>query len=59
LPLSKVSTPASLSGLYAGEPIDAEDFVVEYIGEYVRNALADFRERKYRKLGYGDDYIFR
>jgi len=22
-------------------------------------ALADFRERKHRKLGYGDDYIFR
>ena len=46
-------------GLYALEPIDKEDFVVEYIGEYVRNAVADSREKRYRRLGYGDDYIFR
>mmetsp|Transcript_21235 Transcript_21235/g.68456 ORF Transcript_21235/g.68456 Transcript_21235/m.68456 type:complete len:272 (+) Transcript_21235:90-905(+) len=46
-------------GLYAAEHIDAEDFVVEYIGEYVRSSLAEQREQKYRKLGYGDDYIFR
>ncbi|EOD24560.1 hypothetical protein EMIHUDRAFT_206556 [Emiliania huxleyi CCMP1516] len=43
-------------GLYAAEHIDAEDFVVEYIGEYVRSSLAEQREQK---LGYGDDYIFR
>jgi histone-lysine N-methyltransferase SETD1 len=46
-------------GLYAAEPIDADDFVVEYIGEYVRASVAELRERKYRRLGYGDDYIFR
>ena len=46
-------------GLYAAEPIDAEDFVVEYIGEYVRSTVAEFRELKYRRLGYGDDYSFR
>uniref|UniRef100_A0A6V2U8N9 [histone H3]-lysine(4) N-trimethyltransferase n=1 Tax=Emiliania huxleyi TaxID=2903 RepID=A0A6V2U8N9_EMIHU len=40
-------------------PCFRQDFVVEYIGEYVRSSLAEQREQKYRKLGYGDDYIFR
>ena len=31
----------------------------EYIGEYVRNTVAEFREKFYDRMGYGDDYIFR
>jgi histone-lysine N-methyltransferase SETD1 len=46
-------------GLYAAEPIEKEDFVVEYLGEYVRAAVADAREKHYRRAGFGDDYIFR
>lgn len=46
-------------GLYAAEPIEAGSFVVEYLGEYVRAAVAEAREKQYRSLGFGDDYIFR
>ena len=46
-------------GLYAAEPIEKEDFVVEYLGEYVRGAVAEARETHYRRYGWGDDYIFR
>lgn len=46
-------------GLYAAEPIEKEEFVTEYLGEYVRKAVADVREQHYRRAGFGDDYIFR
>ena len=46
-------------GLYAAEPIEKEDFVVEYLGEYVRQSVAEVREKHYRRAGFGDDYIFR
>ena len=46
-------------GLYAAEPIDKGDFVVEYLGEYVRKEVAQEREKYYRRAGFGDDYIFR
>lgn len=46
-------------GLYAAEPIEKEDFVVEYLGEYVRKEVAEVREKHYRRAGFGDDYIFR
>ena len=45
-------------GLYAAEPIDTEDFVIEYIGEYVRTSIADARQKVYERRG-DDDYIFR
>ncbi|KOO27264.1 histone-lysine n-methyltransferase setd1 [Chrysochromulina tobinii] len=46
-------------GLYAAEAIEKEDFVVEYLGEYVRKAVSEVREKHYRRWGWGDDYIFR
>jgi len=46
-------------GLYAVEPIEAGEYVVEYIGELVRNSVADSRERMYQRLGMGDSYMFR
>lgn len=46
-------------GLYAAEAIEKEDFVVEYLGEYVRKAVSEVRENHYRRWGWGDDYIFR
>ena len=46
-------------GLYALEPIEKEDFVVEYMGEYIRNPVAEARQKRYERQGFDDDYIFR
>lgn len=35
------------------------DFVIEYTGEVIRNALADYRELTYNEQGFGDCYMFR
>ncbi|GFH20965.1 SET domain-containing protein [Haematococcus lacustris] len=35
-------------GLYATEPIEADDFIIEYVGEVVRWQLVDARERMYQ-----------
>lgn len=46
-------------GLVALEPIDAEDFVIEYVGELIRPRISDIRERHYEKMGIGSSYLFR
>lgn len=46
-------------GLFAGEKIEANQFVIEYIGEEVRPVVADIREELYTKMGIGDSYLFR
>ncbi|XP_074379948.1 histone-lysine N-methyltransferase ATXR7 isoform X1 [Apium graveolens] len=46
-------------GLVALEPIDAEDFVIEYVGELIRSSISDIRERQYEKMGIGSSYLFR
>ncbi len=46
-------------GLFAGEKIEVDQFVLEYIAEGVRPVIADIREKKYTKLGIGDSYLFR
>ncbi|XP_020268336.1 histone-lysine N-methyltransferase ATXR7 isoform X2 [Asparagus officinalis] len=46
-------------GLVALEPIDAEDFVIEYVGELVRCRISDLRECQYEKMGIGSSYLFR
>lgn len=46
-------------GIIALEPIEAEDFVVEYVGELIRPRVSDIRERQYEKLGIGSSYLFR
>ncbi|OMO80070.1 hypothetical protein CCACVL1_13179 [Corchorus capsularis] len=46
-------------GLVALEPIEAEDFVIEYVGELVRARISDIRERYYEKTGIGSSYLFR
>ena len=35
------------------------EIVTEYVGELIRNEVADMRERQYEKKGYGDCYMFR
>ena len=57
--LKFAKSPIHAWGLYALEAIEREEFVVEYIGEYVRNCVAETRQRDYERLGLGDDYIFR
>lgn len=46
-------------GLVALEPIEAEDFVIEYVGELIRPKISDIRERQYEKMGIGSSYLFR
>jgi histone-lysine N-methyltransferase SETD1 len=46
-------------GVYALEPIKANDFVIEYIGELVRPSVAELREKIYDKIDVGGSYLFR
>ncbi|KAF7801338.1 histone-lysine N-methyltransferase ATXR7 isoform X1 [Senna tora] len=46
-------------GIVALEPIEAEDFVIEYIGELIRPRISDIRERQYERMGIGSSYLFR
>ncbi|KAJ3282691.1 U3 snoRNP protein [Borealophlyctis nickersoniae] len=46
-------------GLFAVEKICGDDMVIEYIGEIIRQKVADHREKKYEKEGIGSSYLFR
>ena len=46
-------------GLYAEENIAANDMIIEYVGEKIRQQVADMRERKYLRSGIGSSYLFR
>eukprot|EP01051_Picozoa_sp_SAG22_P017793 SAG22_NODE_2831_length_2171_cov_1.840734_1_plen_272_part_00 len=46
-------------GLFTQEPIEADDVVIEYVGEVVRSKVADSREKEYERSGIGDSYLFR
>ena len=46
-------------GLYAMEDITANDMIIEYVGEKVRQQVADMRERRYLRSGIGSSYLFR
>lgn len=46
-------------GLFLMENVDAGEMVIEYIGEVVRQKVADHREKKYEKMGIGSSYLFR
>ena len=46
-------------GLYAEENIATSDMIIEYVGEKVRQAVANIREMKYDKQGMGSSYLFR
>lgn len=46
-------------GLYSLEPIAANEMIIEYVGEKVRQEIADLRERRYEKSGIGSSYLFR
>lgn len=57
--LKFAKSPIHEWGLFAMEHIDANDMVIEYIGEVVRQTVADLRERKYEIAGVGSSYLFR
>ncbi|RDL41359.1 Histone-lysine N-methyltransferase [Venustampulla echinocandica] len=46
-------------GLYAMENIAMNDMIIEYVGEKVRQQVADLREIRYLKSGIGSSYLFR
>jgi hypothetical protein len=46
-------------GLFALEAIEKGDMVIEYVGEVVRQHVADIREKRYEKMGIGSSYLFR
>lgn len=46
-------------GLYTMENIAKDDMIIEYVGEQVRQKIADLREIQYTKSGIGSSYLFR
>ncbi|KAL5273069.1 SETD1B family protein [Megaselia abdita] len=46
-------------GLFALEPIAADEMVIEYVGQMIRPVVADLREQKYEAIGIGSSYLFR
>jgi len=46
-------------GLFAMEPIAADEMVIEYVGQMVRPVVADLREAQYEAAGIGSSYLFR
>ncbi|KAF2405503.1 hypothetical protein EJ06DRAFT_526021 [Trichodelitschia bisporula] len=46
-------------GLYAEENITANDMIIEYVGQLVRQRVADDREKQYERQGIGSSYLFR
>ena len=46
-------------GLFAQESIAADEMVTEYVGEIIRQPIADIRERRYEEMGIGSSYLFR
>lgn len=41
------------------EFIAADEMVIEYVGERVRQLVADCREQRYEQQGIGSSYLFR
>ncbi|XP_066583254.1 histone-lysine N-methyltransferase SETD1 [Prorops nasuta] len=46
-------------GLFAMEPIAADEMVIEYVGQMIRPVVADLRESQYEATGIGSSYLFR
>ena len=46
-------------GLFAAEKIDSQEIVIEYVGEIIRQKVADHREKIYEASGIGSSYLFR
>ena len=46
-------------GLYASEALEPGTMVIEYLGETIRQKVADVREKRYEEVGIGSCYMFR
>ncbi|KAG5456901.1 MAG: hypothetical protein BJ554DRAFT_3222 [Olpidium bornovanus] len=46
-------------GLFVLERVAANDMVIEYVGEVIRQKVADRREKEYEGRGVGSSYFFR
>lgn len=46
-------------GLFTKQSMSKDDIIVEYIGEKIRQAVADKREKLYEEEGFGSCYLFR
>ncbi|CAI4511656.1 ASN_HP2_G0023620.mRNA.1.CDS.1 [Saccharomyces cerevisiae] len=46
-------------GLYALDSIAAKEMIIEYVGERIRQPVAEMREKRYLKNGIGSSYLFR
>ena len=46
-------------GLYADENIGGGEMIIEYVGELVRQQVANLREIRYQLQGIGSSYLFR
>jgi len=46
-------------GLFTCESVQADEMVIEYVGEVVRHDVGDVRERRYEAVGIGSSYLFR
>ncbi|XP_054630141.1 histone-lysine N-methyltransferase SETD1B-A-like [Dunckerocampus dactyliophorus] len=46
-------------GLFAMEHIAADEMVIEYVGQIIRQNIADMREHRYEEQGIGSSYLFR
>ena len=40
-------SPIHRFGLFARKPIEASDFVIDYLGERIRSRVADIREKRW------------
>lgn len=52
-------SPIHAWGLYATYDIPAGVMIIEYVGERVRQSVADMREKQYEQEGLGSCYMFR
>ena len=46
-------------GLYTKVDVSKDDFIIEYVGQVIRNNMGDKREEYYDKAGVGSCYLFR
>lgn len=46
-------------GLYSQERIQTSEMIIEYVGERIRQEIADLREIRYTESGIGSSYLFR
>ncbi len=51
-------SPIHQWGLFTSKPVNEGDMVIEYVGEVIRNSIADLREKYYDSRGIGC-YMFK